>query len=142
MRCPLILAKARSVDEKSKYQWDRHLGEAYCGPLLARPVNTITTLDVMKVLSRVWHEQTRGRTQTAPRHLAGVRPRTHRPRGDDHGVALEHNPANWTDLKAAGLQKPVELSRGHHPSLAYVELPEFVAALRERDAVAARALEF
>jgi integrase len=33
------------------------------------------------------------------------------------------------------------LSRGHHKALAYAELPAFIAALREKDALAASALE-
>ncbi len=36
-------AQARTANEKVRYQWERHLGPAYCGALLGRPVNEITT---------------------------------------------------------------------------------------------------
>jgi integrase len=51
------------------------------------------------------------------------------------------NPAAWADLKAQGFEAPKALSRGSHPSLAYRRMPEFVAALRRRDAMAADVLE-
>lgn len=53
------------------------------------------------------------------------------------------NPARWKGhlqhvLPARGrLAKP-----SHHPALPYTDIPEFMAALKERDGVAARALEF
>ena len=61
---------------------------------------------------------------------------------DEHGVEMSHNPANWTDLKALQFEAPRQLSRGRHPSLPYAQMPAFMADLRARDAVAARALEF
>lgn len=53
------------------------------------------------------------------------------------------NPARWRGhlenvLAARGQIQRVE----HHPAMAYVELPPFIAALSERDGVAAQALEF
>jgi hypothetical protein len=47
-------AQSKSTNAKVRYQWERHLGEAYSGPLLARPVNEITTLEVAAVLRPVW----------------------------------------------------------------------------------------
>lgn len=41
-----------------------------------------------------------------------------------------------------GFEQPTALSRGRHPSLPYAQMPEFMAALRAREALAARALEF
>ncbi len=40
----LVIADAqkKSVNAKVRYQWERHLGAAYCEPLLARPVHEIT----------------------------------------------------------------------------------------------------
>jgi hypothetical protein len=43
-------AQRKSTNAKVRYQWERHLGVAYSGPLLARPVNEITTLDAVAVL--------------------------------------------------------------------------------------------
>ena len=44
----------KSTNAKVRYQWERHLGAAYSGPLLARPVHEITTVDVAAVLRPVW----------------------------------------------------------------------------------------
>jgi hypothetical protein len=41
-----------------------------------------------------------------------------------------------------GVEAPRQLSRGRHPSLPYGRMPEFMADLRSREAVAARAVEF
>ncbi len=61
---------------------------------------------------------------------------------DEHGVAMFENPARWDDLKAMSFETPARLTRGSHPSLPYAKMPEFVAELRARDAIAARALKF
>jgi integrase len=45
-------------------------------------------------------------------------------------------------MKALGFEAPRQLSRGRHPSLPYAQMPDFMADLRSREAVAARALEF
>jgi Arm DNA-binding domain len=37
-------AQSNSVNAKVRYQWERHLGPAYSGPLLDRPVHEITVL--------------------------------------------------------------------------------------------------
>jgi hypothetical protein len=47
-------AQSKSTNAKVRYQWERHLGDAYSGPLLARPVHEITTVDVAAVLRAVW----------------------------------------------------------------------------------------
>ena len=42
-RVVIAEAQRRSTNAKVRYQWERHLGSAYCGPLLTRPINEITT---------------------------------------------------------------------------------------------------
>jgi len=137
----IAAAKAKSVNAKVRYQWERHLGDTYSGPLLSRPVNEITTIEVAEVLSPVW--------QTKPEVARKLYPAIRRVFNharvilrDKHGIKSFENPAEWADLEDIGFEAPKELSRGHHPSLAYVELPDFIADLRARDATAARALEF
>jgi len=61
---------------------------------------------------------------------------------DEHGIVMPDNPARWADLKAMGFETPAKLTKGSHPSLPYNRMPAFMADLRARDAVAARALEF
>jgi integrase len=54
---------------------------------------------------------------------------------------MPDNPARWDDLKAMGFETPKELTKGNHPSLPHGQMPEFIAVLRSRKAVAAPALE-
>jgi integrase len=134
-------AKRKSTNAKVRYQWERHLGEAYSGPLLDRPVHEITTLDVAALLKPVWHDKPEVARKLYPAirrvfEYARIRLR------DDHGIAMPDNPARWADLKAMGFEPPTQLTRGRHPSLPHDRLPAFFAELRSRDAIAARALEF
>ena len=134
-------AKQKSTNEKVKYQWERHLGEAYSGPLLKRPVNEITTVDIVAVLKPIWTTKPEVARKLYPAirrvfEYARIRLR------DDHGIAMPDNPARWADLKAMGFEPPAQLTRGSHPSLPHERLPAFFVDLRARDAIAARALEF
>jgi len=134
-------ATRKSTNAQVRYQWGRHLGKAYSGPLLDRAVNEITTLDVVAVLKPVWHEK----PEVARKLYPAIRrvfeyARIHL--RDEHGIAMPDNPARWTDLKAMGFEAPVKLSKGSHPSLPYAHLPAFIAGLRGRDSMSARALEF
>jgi hypothetical protein len=104
-------------------------------------VNEITTLDVAALLKPIWNAKPEVARKLFPAirrvfEYARIRLR------DDHGIAMPDNPARWDDLKAMGLEPPAKLNRGSHPSLPHERLPMFVADLRARDAIAARALEF
>ena len=134
-------AQAKTTNDKVKYQWERHLGPAYSGPLLDRPVHEITTGEVAAVLAPIW----RAKPEVARKAYPAIRRVFDRARvilRDDHGITLNMNPADWSDLKAYGFETPRQLSRGRHPSLPYAQLPDFIADLRARDAVSAKALEF
>ena len=130
----LVIADAqnRSI-AKVRYQWDRHLGEVYSGPLLARPVHEITTVDVAAVLRPVW----RTKPEVARKLYPAIRRVFERARillRDEHGIAMPDNPALWADLKAMGFDTPAQLSKRRHPSLPYTQMPEFMADLRARKA--------
>jgi integrase len=134
-------AQSKSTNAKVRYQWERHLGQAYSGPLLARPVHEITTLDVAAVLRPVW----RSKPEVARKLYPAIRRVFEHARirlRDEHGIAMPDNPARWGDLKAMGFETPARLSRGNHPSLPYNQMPAFMTELRAREAIAARALEF
>jgi len=134
-------AQSKTANPKVAYQWARHLGSAYSGPLLDRPVNEITTMDVAAVLRPVW----RSKPEVARKLYPAIRRVFEHARillRDQHGIAMPDNPARWDDLKAVGFEAPAKLSRGNHPSLPYNQMPAFIAALRARDGIAARALEF
>ena len=139
----LVIADAqnKSTNAKVRYQWDRHLGDVYSGPLLARPVHEITTVEVAAVLRPVW----RAKPEVARKLYPAIRRVFERARvllRDERGIAMPDNPALWADLKAMGFDTPAQLSKGRHPSLPYTQMPEFIADLRAREAIAARALEF
>jgi hypothetical protein len=126
-------AQRQSVHAKVRYQWARHLGPAYCGPLLDRPVSEITTLDVAAALRPVW----RAKPEVARKLYPAIRRVFERARiilRDEHGLAMPDNPARWDDLKALGFEAPAKLSRGSHPSLPYGQMSAFMSALRTRGA--------
>jgi integrase len=134
-------AQTKSSNAKVRYQWKRHLGPVYCGPLLSRPVHEITTVEVAAVLRPVWREKPEVARKLYPAirrvfEYARIRLR------DDYGIAMPDNPARRDDLKAMGFEPPEKLSPGSHPSLSYIQAPAFMSDLRSRDAIAARALEF
>jgi integrase len=134
-------AQSKSNNTKVRYQWERHLGPAYSGPLLARPVHEITTVEVASLLRPVW----RKKPEVARKLYPAIRRVFEHARvllRDEHGIMMPDNPARWADLKAMGFETPAKLTKGSHPSLPYNQMPAFVADLRARDAVAARALEF
>src|ERR1700685_725680 len=87
-------AQSKSVNAKVRYQWERHLGPAYSGPLLDRPVHEITALDVAAVLRPVW----RSKPEVARKLYPAIRRVFDRARvilRDEHGVEMVRNPANW-----------------------------------------------
>ncbi|WP_406857564.1 integrase arm-type DNA-binding domain-containing protein [Alsobacter sp. KACC 23698] len=134
------LEQAKSKNAKVQYQWAFLLGEAYCGPLLDRMVDEITTSDVERVLRPVWHakpETARKLHRRIRRVFEHARVRLR----DGFGITMAENPARWDDLKALGFSTPEKLSRGPQPSLDYAEAPAFLSALRQRRTMAAQALE-
>ena len=118
-------AQRKSTNAKVRYQWERHLGSDYCGPLLTRPVHEITTLDVAAILKPVWNAKPEVARKLYPAirrvfEYARIRLR------DDHGVPMPDNPARWDDLKAMGFEAPAKLSRGSHPSLPHERMRLFM----------------
>ncbi|MBY2913959.1 integrase arm-type DNA-binding domain-containing protein [Rhizobium leguminosarum] len=116
-------------------QWEMTLRE-YAAPLRPKPVNEIATADILEVLKPIWltkpetASRTRGRIE---RVLDASRAKGHR---------TGENPALWRGHLDKLLPKRRKLSRGHHTALPYGDVSEFIAALRKREAIAARALEF
>ena len=133
-------AKAKTQSSTTARQWDLQLGSRYSGPLLSRPVNEITTVDVAEVLKPVWHSK----PETA-RHLYSKIRRVFqaaRIRLRDENNIHFPNPALWEDLEALGFDYPSYRTRAHHPSLPYEQMSQFIEALRKEEKLAARQLEF
>jgi integrase len=124
-------------NEKHKYQWPATLN-AYAYPVIgALPVQAVDTALVLKVLEPIWTKKSETASRVRQRienilDLAKVR-----------GFRDGENPARWRGhldklLPARSRVREVE----HLAALPYAELTGFLADLRAREAIAARALEF
>ncbi len=116
-------------------QWVSTLRD-YCRPINDLPVNEITTEHVLACLTPIWQSKpetasrVRGRIETIL-DVAKVR-----------GWRDGQNPAQWRGHLALILPARTQESRSHHDAMAIDDLPAFITELREREAVAARCLEF
>jgi integrase len=123
--------------DKHAAQWSATL-ETYAYPLIGNlPVQAIETAHIMKIVEPIW----RTKTETASR----VRGRIEKVLDRAKALKLRtgENPAAWRGhldqlLPAKSQVAPVE----NHPALRYSELPAFMAKLRAKRGVSARALEF
>lgn len=120
---------------KHSAQWTSTL-KAYASSLRSKPIADITTDDVLACLTPIWATK----AETASR----VRGRIERvlDAAKARGLRTGDNPARWRGHLDQLLPKRKKLTRGHHRALPYPDMPVFVAALRERPGIAARALEF
>lgn len=122
-------------NEKHKWQWSQMLND-HAAALRPKMVDEITTDDMLEVLKPLWStkqetaSRLRGRIE---RVLDGAKAK---------GLRTGENPARWRGHLDHLLPKRQKLARGHHAAVPFGEVPVFVAALREREAVAALALEF
>lgn len=119
---------------KHRQQW-RNTLEAYAKPLKHKPIDAIETAHVLEVLQPIWNTK----RETARR----VRGRIERilDAAKAKGLRAGENPALWRGHLKAILpdqKKPVQ----HHAAMPFEALPGFMAQLRGRDALSARALEF
>jgi len=129
---------------KSSWKSDKHAGqwgatlETYAYPVIGSlPVQMVETAHVMKILEPIWKDK----TETASR----VRGRIEKVLDRAKALKLRsgENPAAWRGhldqlLPAKSQVSPVE----NHAALPYAELPAFMAKLRAKEGVSARALEF
>ncbi|WP_313901798.1 site-specific integrase [Methylobacterium sp. J-088] len=119
---------------KHAAQWTSTLN-TYAASLRSKPLDAITTDDLLAVLQPIWTTK----AETASR----VRGRIEKvlDAATAKGLRTGENPARWRGHLDQLLSKRRKLTRGHHTALAYETVPAFVADLRCRDGIAARALE-
>lgn len=134
----LCIAKNRGEWRNAKHaqQWENTLA-TYAGKLNSLPVADIDTAMVRSVLEPIWSTKTETATRLRQRIEKVL----------DFATAAElrtgDNPARWRGNLKELLAKPSKLKDvEHRPALAYAGIGPFVAALRTRSGVAARALEF
>lgn len=122
-------------NDKHRAQWKVTL-EKDAAKLRPLPVDQVTTEQVLAVLKPIWS----AKPETASR----LRGRIERvlDAAKAKGFREGENPARWRGHLSHILPKRQKLTRGHHKALPFGEVPRFVGKLREREAMAALALEF
>ncbi len=132
-----IRAHRRSwSNPKHARQWAATL-KTYARPKLGnRPVDSISTEDVLGILAPIWVIK----TETAKRVQGRIE--------NILDFAAAHkwrdpvNPARWRGHLDKLLARPTRVKRvRHHPALPYQELPAFMRELRALGSISARALE-
>jgi integrase len=126
--------RAGWTNPKHRQQWTNTL-KTYVSPVLGRlPVSAVDTDLVVKVLQPIWEK----RPETASR----VRGRIEAVLDWATAKKLRHgdNPARWQG-NLEHLLSARARTVAHHAALPYAEIGAFMAELRQRDGVAARALE-
>lgn len=121
-------------NEKHKAQWKMTL-ETYASPLRGRPVDTITTDDVLAVLKPIWTIK----SETASRLRGRIEKVLDAAKAK--GFREGENPARWRGHLDHLLPKQLKLARGHHAAMPYERVAAFLAQLRDSDSLAAQALE-
>jgi integrase len=129
--------RAEWKNAKHASQWGNTLASYVYPAIGSLSVQAIDTALVRKVLEPIWTTK----NETASR----VRARLEKilDWAAYRGLRAGENPARWRghlefDLAARSKLQSVK----HHAALPYAELPGFMAQLRGRDCIAARALEF
>lgn len=122
---------------KHASQWESTLA-TYAGPIIgALPVASVDTALVVKVLSPIWQTKTETATRLRGRIESILDWAT------VSKFRLGENPARWRGHLENLLADPGKVSKVvHHPALPWQEMSAFIADLRARDGIAARAVDF
>lgn len=120
---------------KHRAQWRSTL-TTYAAPLWGKPLAEITTEDVLKCVRPIWQDtpETAKRTQGRIERVLDA--------AIARGFHPGPNPARWRRHLSEALPARSKRDKGHHAALPYKDLTAFIVALRERDGIAALALEF
>jgi integrase len=122
---------------KHRQQWRNTLA-TYAAMLRPKPVDEITTEDVLAALQSIWQVK----PETASRVRGRIEAVLDAARVREHIPPNTANPARWRGHLDKLLAKPKKLSRGHHPAMPFAEVPAFMERLRARRGVAALLLDF
>jgi integrase len=128
-------AEWRSV--KHSQQWIGSL-RAYAYPVLgSMNVADINKGDVLRAVERIWADKTVTASRTLNRIATVLSWATVR------GYRTGDNPAKWDGHLEHALPAPTKIAKTkNYPALPYADVPAFVAELRARDGIAAKAMEF
>jgi integrase len=121
---------------KHLWQWRQTLGDAYCRAIRSKPVDQISTEDVLGVLSPIWLSK----NETAARLRGRIERVLDAARAK--GLRSGENPARWRGHLDHLLPRRQKLQRGHHRAIPASDVPALIARLREIDTMAAACLEW
>lgn len=123
------------TNEKHTRQWPQTIND-YANPVIGdMPINEVETRHVIQILEPIFYSK----TETAKR----VRARMEKifAWAIFNGHREKANPAIWRGhLDNVFLNPPK--ATAHFPALPYAQMPQFMAELRQRQLISARALEF
>lgn len=128
--------RAGWTNPKHAAQWTTTLA-TYAEPTIgAKPIDAVTTTDLLAILQPIWETKTETATRVRQRVEAVL----------DAEYARRHwdrqNPARWRGHLDKLLPKPSRVRKVRHfPALPYDDAPAFTAKLRADTGIAARALE-
>ena len=127
--------KLDTMSPKTKRKWERTAYEI-SKPLHRKDVGSVTREDVLSVLNPIWERTPEtGRIVRAQLEIIF-----------DYAKgrywSKSENPAKWKGGLEAVLTLPSRKDVKHHAAMDYSEIPKFMAQLRQRGAMSARALEF
>lgn len=117
--------------------WPRSL-KTYAAPVIGtKPVDAISTDDVLAILTPIWNTK----TETAKRlqgHMENVLDYA-----AAHGYRDQTNPARWRGHLDRLLPRPTKIKRPvHYPAMPYADLSAFMAELASNPSVSSLALRF
>ena len=122
---------------KHARQWVSTL-KTYARPVIGKkPVNAITTEDILQILSPIWATK----TETAKRVQGRIENILEFAAAHQYRDPL--NPARWRGHLDKLLPRPSRVKRvAHHPAMPYAEVPDFIDELSRNGSVSALALQF
>jgi integrase len=130
----IITPKIAGMKPKSKAKWTRTVN-VYCADLHAKQMHEITTDDIVAALMPRWLKNPQA-MRNCRSHLQTI-----------FGAAKANslipvNPAIWEDVKHFMPKQPRKGKvRGSHPAMDYIDVPAFMAKLRQKETFGAWCLE-
>lgn len=155
---PTFLEAGRQLIASIRFEWSNakheeqwsHTVEVRCASMHNLKASAVAADHILKVLRQPVTTKYRGLEKSGefwllmPETAGRVRNRIERILDycRTKGWRTGENPARWRGHLAHLLPKPATLIRGHQPAMPYLQVPDFMAALREQTGLPARAAEF
>lgn len=124
------------ANPKHVAQWKSTTSDKYIKKLRARPLSEVSTEDVLDAIRPYWTDKRETANRIRQRIEAAL------DAAKIEGKRVGENPARWSGHLSLILPAHGKRSKGHHAAMPWQAVPAFVLALRDKDGIAARALEF